>query len=77
MSEPGTQASKQNPLQFVSDQLKELYPGLPEIRDAVRYPNENPGLGVDINETVAARYVPREPGENRGSRGFDGDPKRP
>jgi mannonate dehydratase len=60
-----------------SDQLKELYPGLPEIRDAVRYANENPGLGVDINETVAARYVPRDPGENRGSRGFDGDPKRP
>jgi mannonate dehydratase len=60
-----------------SDQLKELYPGLPEIRDAVRYANENPGLGVDINETVAAKYVPRAPGENRGSRGFDGDPKRP
>ena len=30
-----------------------------------------------INETVAARYMPRDPGENRGSRGFDGDPKRP
>jgi mannonate dehydratase len=60
-----------------SDQLRELYPGLPEIRDAVRYPNENPGLGVDINETVAARYPPQNPGGNRGSRGFDGDPKRP
>ena len=60
-----------------SDQIKELFPGVPEIRNAIRYPNDLPGLGVDINETVAARYPLTAPGSNRGSRGQDGEPRRP
>jgi mannonate dehydratase len=60
-----------------SDQIKELFPGVPEIRNAIRYANDLPGLGVDINETVAARYPLTAVGSNRGARGEDGEPRRP
>ena len=60
-----------------NDQIRELYSGLPVIRDGIRYPNELPGLGVDINEDVAARLPPVGGGSNRGSRTFDGAPARP
>ena len=60
-----------------SDQIKELFPGVPEIRNAIRYANDSPGLGVDINETVAAKYPLTAPGSNRGARGEDGEPRRP
>ena len=36
--------------------LLEVFPGLPEFRDGYVYPNERPGLGVDINEREAAKY---------------------
>ena len=35
---------------------QELFPGCPELRGAYAYPNETPGLGVDINEDLAAKY---------------------
>ncbi|MCA9894368.1 MAG: starvation-sensing protein RspA [Anaerolineae bacterium] len=34
----------------------EMFPGLPEIRNGYLYPNDQPGLGVDINEELAAKY---------------------
>lgn len=40
--------------------LKELFPGVPEVRDGYMWPNGNPGLGIDIDEKLAARYPPRE-----------------
>ena len=36
-----------------SDQLKELYPGCPEVRNGIRYSNDKPGLGIDLDEKVA------------------------
>lgn len=60
-----------------SDQLKELFPGAPEIRKAVRYSNGLPGLGVDIDEKVAAKYPLTSVGGNRGGRDSEGAPKRP
>lgn len=36
--------------------LLEVFPGLPEYRNGYVYPNGKPGLGVDINETEAAKY---------------------
>ncbi len=48
-----------------SDQLKELFPGAPEIRKAIRYSNGLPGLGVDIDEKVAAKYPLTSVGNNR------------
>ena len=38
------------------------------------FPNDQPGLGVDIDERVAARFVPTVPGGDRGTRCNDGSP---
>jgi mannonate dehydratase len=34
----------------------EVFPGLPEVRDGYMYPNDQPGLGIDVNEELAAKY---------------------
>jgi len=34
----------------------EIFPGLPEVRDGYMYPNERPGLGIDIDERLAEKY---------------------
>jgi mannonate dehydratase len=34
----------------------EIFPGLPEVRNGYMYPNDKPGLGIDINEELAAKY---------------------
>jgi len=34
----------------------EMFPGLPEVRNGYMYPNEKPGLGIDINEGLIAKY---------------------
>ena len=39
-----------------SDQLKEVFPGTPELKKGYFYVNEAPGLGVDIDEKMAAKY---------------------
>jgi mannonate dehydratase len=35
---------------------REVFPGTPEVRDGRLWPNERPGLGVDIDEALAAKY---------------------
>jgi mannonate dehydratase len=35
---------------------QEVFPGCPELRDGYVYANEKPGLGIDINEALAAKY---------------------
>ncbi|MEM7114625.1 MAG: enolase C-terminal domain-like protein [Chloroflexota bacterium] len=37
----------------------EMFPGLPEIRDGYMYPNDKPGLGIDIDEKLAAQHPPQ------------------
>jgi len=39
-----------------TDALVEVFPGSPELRDGTLYPNEAPGLGIDIDEAQAGRY---------------------
>ena len=34
----------------------EMFPGLPTIADGYLYPNEQPGLGIEIDEALAAKY---------------------
>jgi mannonate dehydratase len=34
----------------------EVFPGMPVVRDGYMYPNDLPGLGVDIDEVAAAKY---------------------
>jgi mannonate dehydratase len=36
--------------------LLEVFPGLPEFKDGYVYPNDRPGLGVDLNEKEALKY---------------------
>ena len=35
---------------------KEVFPGCPEVRDGYMWPNGLPGLGIDIDESNAARF---------------------
>jgi mannonate dehydratase len=39
-----------------SEAAREVFPGTPEIRDGMMWPNERPGLGIDIDEALAAKY---------------------
>jgi mannonate dehydratase len=34
----------------------EMFPGLPEVRNGYMYPNDRPGLGIDVDEALAAKY---------------------
>ena len=45
-----------------SDRIKEIFPGAPEIRDGFMWSNGEPGLGIDINEELAAKYPHNEEG---------------
>ena len=38
------------------ERTREVFPGCPEIRDGMLWSNEQPGLGIDIDEAQAARY---------------------
>jgi mannonate dehydratase len=38
------------------ERTQEVFPGCPEIRDGALWANDRPGLGVDLDETAAARY---------------------
>jgi mannonate dehydratase len=43
--------------------VEEVFPGAPQIRDGMMFANDRPGLGIDIDEKVAAKYpLPAEPG---------------
>jgi len=37
-----------------------MFPGLPEVRNGYLYPNAKPGLGIDIDEKLAAEYPCRD-----------------
>lgn len=39
-----------------SEKLREIFPGAPTIKNGFMYVNEAPGLGVDIDEKLAAKY---------------------
>ncbi len=40
----------------ISDKLREIFPGAPYLKDGYMFINEAPGLGVDVNEKLAAKY---------------------
>lgn len=62
-------------------ELREVFPGAPEIRDGHLWPDDRPGLGVDFDEALARKFPPRpsaEPGSAwRPPRRADGAVQRP
>ena len=64
----------------VKDLDYEMFPGLPEIRNGYMYPNDKPGLGIEIDEVLAAQYPPQSLHEYKPEmrvRLPDGTPVRP
>lgn len=56
----------------------EIFPGTPEVRDGYMYPNDQPGLGIDINAELAAKYPCQDEVEQwTQTRLPDGSPTRP
>ena len=43
-----------------TDALRDVFPGTPEVRDGMMWSNEKPGLGIDIDEKLAAKYPIRD-----------------
>ena len=39
-----------------TDAEREVFPGCPEVRDGYAYPNDRPGLGIDLDEAKAAKH---------------------
>jgi mannonate dehydratase len=58
--------------------LREVFPGCPEIKGGYLYASDQPGLGIDIDEKLAAKFPYKTPGRNRGTdRLLDGTIVRP
>jgi mannonate dehydratase len=56
----------------------DMFPGLPEVRGGYMYPNDRPGLGIEFNEELAARYPCQDSvDEWTQTRLPDGSPTRP
>jgi mannonate dehydratase len=56
----------------------EMFPGLPEVRNGYMYPNDRPGLGIDMDEKLAAKYLCKDGVEWwTQTRLPDGSPARP
>ena len=41
---------------FFGERTREVFPGCPEVRDGHMWPNGKPGLGIDIDEELAAKF---------------------
>ena len=58
---PATTSESTRATSFLPE-TREVFPGCPETKDGYMYANEAPGLGIDIDEKLAAKYpVPRRP----------------
>lgn len=42
--------------QCFDEPCREVFPGCPEIREGAIWPNERPGLGIDLDERLAAQF---------------------
>ena len=60
----------------INDLSREIFPGSPTMKDGYMVVNEAPGLGVEINEELAAKY-PMHTRSNWTVRKFDGTIIRP
>jgi mannonate dehydratase len=42
------------------DHVYELFPGMPRAKDGYLYPSDAPGLGIEFNEALVAKYPPTD-----------------
>jgi len=62
----------------ISPTTQEVFPGCPELKGGYMYSNDRPGLGIDLNEQLAAKFPYKSPGGSRGNdRQLDGTIVRP
>ncbi len=54
---------------YQTDLLKEVFPGTPEVRNGYMWANGKPGLGIDIDEELAAKYPITDPARSNWSWG--------
>jgi len=60
------------------EHVYEVFPGTPVVRNGYMYPNDKPGLGIDIDEKLAAKYPCKDEVEWwTQTRLPDGSPTRP
>jgi mannonate dehydratase len=60
------------------DLVYEIFPGTPRVRNGYLYPNDMPGLGIDVDEELAAEYPCTDTVERwTQARLPDGSPARP
>ena len=60
------------------DRMAEIFPGMPEVRGGYMYPNDSPGLGIDVDEELAAKHPCTDGVETwTQTRLPDGSPARP
>jgi mannonate dehydratase len=45
---------------FRSQAEQDIFPGTPEVRSGYAYPNDRPGLGIEFDERLAARFPPSD-----------------
>ena len=67
-------------LALFRDETREVFPGCPEVHDGCMWANDRPGLGIDIDERLAATYpYPEHPTNGCWPeiRGIDGTIARP
>jgi mannonate dehydratase len=77
ISSPGFGIQEEN---HFPDSVREMMPGMAEIRRGYLYGSDKPGLGIDINEAVAAKYpikIPADGGPYRLDRAVDGSVVKP
>ncbi len=54
---------------YQTDLLREVFPGTPEVRNGYMWANGKPGLGIEIDEELAAKYPITEPARSNWSWG--------
>jgi|TARA_B100001971_G_C18197676_1_gene542531 mannonate dehydratase len=42
------------------ERTREVFPGCPEVKDGFMWPNDKPGLGIEINEELALKFPHKE-----------------
>ncbi len=56
----GLRRTRETASRVLGERTLEVFRGTPELRDGYMWPNEKPGLGIDIDEELALKF-PHDP----------------